>query len=294
MSDKVYANMRVMRFKSVLRSLINMTLAWIEVAKRWLLSLAGQARRKKQIIICGYPRSGTSLFYNMLSSSLLGFVIDDRETSALDSVWKYDNHASKSPVDLFRLGDIAKRNIHDKELCVIVMIRDIRDIITSRHQFAPDSYVISFQGAYSFSGVYPNYIKKFDGPGIERYYSVMERLIKDNSLNLIFIRYEDLVADADKCQKKVAVSFGVQFDGLFSNYHLRKDRHKIKYEGDHTSLDKSLDKSSEAVETKYVKRWTNPEYKERIHEQFSEHPKLFEILLNQGYENSQDWYKEYE
>lgn len=294
MSEKVHENERAIRIKSVLRRLIYMTLAWIEIAKRWLRSLAGQAKRKKQIIICGYPRSGTSLFYNMLSSSLLGFQIDDRETSALDSVWKYDDHASKSPVDLFRLGDIAKKNIHNKELCVIVMIRDIRDIITSRHQFAPDSFVISYQGAYSFSGVYPSYLKKFDGPGIERYYSVMEELINDDSFNLIFIRYEDLVADADKCQQKVAISFGVQFDGLFSRYHLRKDRHKIKYEGEHTSLDKSLDKSSDAVETKYVKRWTNQEYRKRIKEQFSEHPKLFEILLKQGYENSQAWYKEYE
>ncbi len=283
------------RIKLILRKLVNTQLRGVERLKRIISRLVGlEAHGKKQIIICGYPRSGTSLFYNMLSSALQNFNIDSWETSALDSIWKFDNHASKSPVDLFQLNEIASKNIHNKELCVVVLMRDIRDIITSRHQFAPDDFVIGYEGAYSFSGEYPNYKKKFDGPGVERYYSIMKDLSDNELFNLIVIKYEHLVSDPDKCQKSILKAFNVEFDGSFSEYHLRKERHKLKYEGKHSALDKKLEKSSDAVEKKYVKRWSEPEYSKRIAEQFTNHPQLFDILIEQGYEASRDWYQEYE
>jgi len=293
MSNIGLNNMLLSNVKRVIRTLIHETRVWIEKIKRWLSqAFISEQEKKKQLIICGYPRSGTSLFYNMISSSLKGFNIDNWETSALDSIWRFDNHASKSPVDLFQLTEVVESNVHDKDLCVIILIRDIRDIITSRHQFSPDDFVIGYQGAYSFSGEYPNYKKKFDGPGIGKYYSVMNELSDNNLFNLIIIKYEDLVSDPDKCQKKVASTFNLPFDGLFSSYHLRKDQHKLKYEGKFSALDKTLEKSSSQVEKKFVKRWAELAYKERIIEQFTDYPQLFEILIEQGYEETRDWFNE--
>ena len=274
--------------------MINKLLILRELIKRWVANISGTAKNgKKQLIICGYPRSGTSLFYNMVASSIQGFNVDEWETSAIDSIWRYDNHASKAPIDIFNLESIAEKNIHNKELCVVVLMRDARDIITSHHQFSPDDFVIGYQGAYSFSGEYPDYVKKFDGPGIEKYYSAMLKLAGNDKFNLLVIKYEDVVADPDACQLRMSETFSIEFDGTFSSYHLRKDKHKLKYEGKHTSLDKKLEKSSSQVEKKFVKRWADDKYRDRIKEQFTDYPQLFDILIEQGYEKSTDWFEEF-
>jgi len=280
--------------KLFLRYVFNRSLIAREISKRWLSNFTVHDRgRKKQLIICGYPRSGTSLFYNMVTSSIQNFNVDEWETTAADSIWRYDNHASKAPVDLFCLQQITEKNIHNKEICVVILMRDVRDIITSRHQFAPDSFVIGYQGAYSFSGEYPNYKKKFDGPGIGKYYSVMQTLSTNDDINFIIVKYEDIVTNPDACQARLAKTFDIDFDGDFSSYHLRKDKHKLKYKGKHAALDKTLEKSSSAVEKKFVKRWSDPVYKDRVREQFTDYPKLFDILIEQGYEKSTDWFDEF-
>jgi hypothetical protein len=66
------------------------------------------ARARKQIVICGFPRSGTSLLYNMLAGGLPHFAHDEFEASALQSVWRFEDHLSKLPLDILRLPELAR------------------------------------------------------------------------------------------------------------------------------------------------------------------------------------------
>ena len=280
--------------KSVLRRIYDAGRIYLEVVKRKFSRITSSNNEKnRQLIVCGYPRSGTTMFYNMLSSSLSEFIIDQWETSALESIWRYKSHASKHPIDVFNIDEIEKKNIHNKDLLVVVLIRDIRDIITSKHLFAPDSYLIGNEGAYTFSGEYPDYKKLFNGPGIEEYYKSINRLI-DSNINLHLVRYEELVSDPDSEQGKLEREYGLKFEGKFSDYHLHKDRHKIKYEGKKASLDNDLVKSSKAVEkTKYIERWRSEDHRDRIIEQFKRYPQLFDMLIDYGYEDSKKWFDPY-
>ena len=71
-----------------------------------------------QLVVCGYPRSGTSMFYNMLSSSLVDFSFTDNEKSALKIVWKYGDFVTKCPHDVIKLsrGKIQQLNVHNKKI----------------------------------------------------------------------------------------------------------------------------------------------------------------------------------
>src|SRR5208282_5541449 len=55
---------------------------------------------KKQVIICGYSRGGTSLFYNMMSATVRGFKCGAFEPSGLKYLKCYGNLISKKPLDL--------------------------------------------------------------------------------------------------------------------------------------------------------------------------------------------------
>ncbi|MEO1959767.1 MAG: hypothetical protein ABGW82_02115, partial [Paracoccus sp. (in: a-proteobacteria)] len=55
----------------------------------------------RHIVIAGYPRSGTTMFYNMMRHSLPGFKYPPREVPAAGYVSVPGNYVTKRPLDIF-------------------------------------------------------------------------------------------------------------------------------------------------------------------------------------------------
>ena len=170
----------------------------IRAIGRRILGLPGD----KQLLVCGFPRGGTSLFYNMLSTSLRGFEFTSFEYTATRLIHRFGNSASKTPLDILLLDQLFIENIHRKELLVFIIVRDPRDLVTSKHPMLPDRYFIGYDHSWwpqnrEFSEW------EYHAAGIGEIYGAICRAQKVHSKSVMTISYEDLCADADLVQKLV-------------------------------------------------------------------------------------------
>lgn len=248
---------------------------------------------QKQIVICGYSRGGTSLLYNMVSATLRGFRLDQNEVSALESIRRMENHASKEPVDVFVIPDLVRRNILGKELHVVVCIRDLRDIITSKHPNIPDRYAINYADRWSPRGAYPNYTAVKVPLGIRAVHAAIESLKTLAGVRLNFVYYEELVENPDAVQARLAEALGVTFAGRFSEFHEHPEKHAYRYADRIKALDPSLARENSSVDRSRHGKWRRPEHARRIYDEFSQHPQLFDVLRQYGYESNDAWFAPY-
>lgn len=246
--------------------------------------------QQTQLIVCGYPRGGTSLLYNMLSATLqhkLKFT--DFEKYYIHHIHKLGNIASKAPLDINHLEHIDELNIHDKKIAIIIVIRDIRDVISSKHPIKTDDYFIGHDFSYWPNG--KNLEQwTYDAPGVvpitEKIRAIQHRP------DVILVKYEDLVKDPDAVQSTLQKTFDLPFEGLFSKYHEFKGDLAYKYEGKYQAKDESLVLEGKAV-TNRAKRWQQEQYRDRIIQQCEACPQLLDILIEFGYETDKDWFEQY-
>lgn len=250
-----------------------------------LLKKAGV--RQHQLIVCGYPRGGTSLLYNMLASTLsTNFKFTEFEKYFIHLLHKLGNIASKAPLDIINLEYLDRLNIHKKEIALIVVIRDIREVITSKHPIYPDDYFIGFDGSYWPQDEGLN-SWSCDAPGVlEVTEKIREAMGRDD---VLVVRYEDLVSDPDRIQSLIKDKFNYDFSLPFSQYHMAKDKHSYKYEGKYKPKDSSLVLEGKPVLVKEDK-WRQNNNLARVKEQFEQCDELFSILIEFGYETDRKWF----
>jgi hypothetical protein len=252
------------------------------------LGLFGYTQR--QLVVCGYPRSGTSLIYNMLSASLgTHFKFLPFENYFIYSIHRIGSIATKAPMDLFHLKELSSLNVNNKDIIVIIMVRDIREILTSKHPIYPDEYFIGYDSSF-----WPQ-TKEFtewayNAPGIINIYEEICRVKDLKGVKLI--KYESLVLCPDSVQDKINDRFDLHFVGEFSNYHLDSKELPYKYEGKYKANNESLVLEGKQVVNKEA-RWRKEEYKDRIVSQFKACPQLFDILIDYGYEKDRSWFDLY-
>ncbi len=246
--------------------------------------------QQHQVVICGFPRSGTSLLLNMMASSLPSFRHDTFESYVIHRIHRIGDFITKAPMDVFNVRHLDRLNGNVKRLAIIVMIRDVRDVITSRHPLLPDEYFIGHDHSW-----WPQdrHFKqwRFDAPGVMAIFDEIERI--RNRADVALVRYEDLVLDADVVQESLGVRFSLPFNGRFSEYHLSSVEPAYRYEGRFLAKDKSLVQEGSPVNDTRVARWRRqPELWSRVREQFMACDRLFEVLATYGYESSRDWIDE--
>ncbi len=240
----------------------------------------------RQIVVCGFPRGGTSLLYNMLSSSLDGFGFAEFEVAAWKVIARWGDFASKKPLDVLILDDLVRRNIHGKRLVAIVMLRDPRDLITSVHPNVPDRYFLDYEGSWTPHARGP----RREPYGIRAIHAAIQRAQRIEGMEVILVRYEDLVADPDRIQQALAARIGVEFNSRFSDFHRRPERHAYRYAGKNAPKDPSLVRENSAVDRSRHGKWNCPEHAARIARHFQEHPGLFELVRQLGYEQDDSWF----
>jgi len=253
-----------------------------------LLSWGGY--KQKQLIVCGYPRSGTSLLYNMLSASLgSSFKFTEFEKYFMFLIHKLGNIASKAPLDVMHLGFLDQMNVNQKKLIILIVVRDIREIVTSRHPILPDRYFIGHD--FSYWPKDQDFTEwDYVAPGVIS----ISREIR-NALgrsDVLLVKYEDLVANPELVQKEISQKFSIVFQGSFRDYNKSGKELPYKYSGKYKAKDQSLVLEGGDVVVKSP-RWKKCEHRERILDQFQQCEELFDLLVEYGYEKDRSWFSEF-
>lgn len=219
---------------------------------------------RTHVLICGFPRSGTTMLQLMLENALPDARRFGREIGgwrAATYAWR--NHAvviSKVPHDVFRLAPL--RNFYagrGATLKIILMVRDPRDVLTSQRKFGgPEGYCVPPERWRRYSEAFSR----------ERH-----------ATDCMIVRYEDLVDDPDRQQQRIERFTGEAMQLPFSRFHAvdRPDFHTDTLNG------------LRPVETALVRRWRAPEHRARIEQMLEEIPELPAALADLGYEPDTAW-----
>lgn len=233
------------------------------------------------VIVCGYSRSGTTMFYNMLRNSVTDYNFFDKEVSAVNVIgFDKNNYITKSPLDIFRLDSITRANVFAKKVILLILIRDIRSILTSYHKAVPDDYFIAYDLQYS-----PDYEGNltYKNPGIIPTANAIKKAIKNKHFESIVIRYEDLVKNPAEQEIKLKNKLGLNFKDHFENFYRHHIPEKLTRQ---LNNPRPLDKSR-------LNAWKLAEHSQRIRSQFTRCPDLFKLLIEYGYEKNNDWFDIY-
>jgi len=220
------------------------------------VSEAKAQRRPRRVHVVGCHRSGTTLLAQLL---WYGFRFDDRaehEASLFEPIPRgVDLYLSKKPPDTVRINSVFRK---DPDLYVIAMIRDPRNVITSRHRRKPDVYFSSFWRW--------------------EHYLTAIRSVESHPRYLV-IRFEDLVNDADREQQRIKDRF--PFLELKRTFHVYPKDAEVP-----TKARVSLNGVRE-FDPGGLDRWR--EELPRLKAELARHPSLSTWLVQLGYEPDDQW-----
>lgn len=235
-------------------------------------------KRESHIVICGFPRSGTSLLYNMMSATLVDYKHIKGEKPCLELLYEKGCWISKNPNDLFSVKKAYLRNARRKKLFFLVIVRDPRDVMTSKHQIYRDGYFIGYEG--SINGSY----------GLRDLYEQYKVLLADKKISnkIFFTTYEELVEDSEALQARFSMFTGIDFDGDWAEFH--SSGGDLAYSPGEQATG---ERAAAPLQNDRVCKWKNDTHRARICQQFTDYPQLFDVLVDLGYEDDQNWFTEY-
>ncbi|MCA9175512.1 MAG: sulfotransferase domain-containing protein [Planctomycetales bacterium] len=220
---------------------------------------------RTHILICGLPRSGSTLLQLMMDTVLPAarkFKKEIRGWRAATS--RLRNHAvmlTKRPRDILEIGRVrAFYADRDAALRVIVTIRDPRDALTSRHPRSAKHRPYHISTAV-WHELYP----------------ALLRQVRDDR-NMV-VRYEQLVADTGRIELDIERFVGERFAQPFSQF-----QDSIPHQFKTGPLN-----GIRAVDTSSVGRWQAPEHEARIGEILHDVPDFAQHLIELGYETDAAW-----
>ncbi|HEX4125440.1 MAG TPA: sulfotransferase [Tepidisphaeraceae bacterium] len=220
------------------------------------------------VLICGFPRSGTTMLQMMIENGLPQARRFGVETGGWRAAtYTLRNHPiviSKVPHDVFRLEPLRKFYAGRKAaLRIILMVRDPRDVLTStRKEGGPLGYVV---GAERW----------------RRYYNAF--CATRESADVIVVRYEDLVQDVPGQQHRIELFTGENMAVPFDQFHTVE----------RPDFDLKTLNGLRPVETSLLRRWAAEAHRPRIEQMLRELPELPRALVDLGYEKDEGWTEAY-
>ena len=222
------------------------------------------------LVICGFPRSGTTLLQLMAETAYPSARVFGHERSGLSAARNdFPGRApliiSKQPDDLFWIDEIRdcyrERGTRTR-VRFIVNVRDPRAILTSVHGLNRDVYWVSVDRWRAIYDHY-NYVRQFDDVSV--------------------IEYRDIVLAPDKARQQLQAALGVEPERAVTAFH-----ETVPADFDTTALNgvRPLDPST-------LDKWRSPRHRARIRQLLEEMPELPERLVEMGYEPDDAWVREY-
>jgi hypothetical protein len=207
------------------------------------------------------PRSGTTLMAEMMYNCFNIDLYSGKEDRIGTLPFGDGNvFLTKSPKDIVIVDDVLK---YMKKIYVIYMLRDPRDVISSKHPSDNKRYWSSLK-----------FWKLFTPFG--------HKLC--NHPRFITVRYEDLVQDPDHIQKIIQERMPfLKSKELFSNFH--------KSANPSPEYKESL-RGLRPVNTDTIGNWRN--HKGRVLGQIKKHGSITDDLIRYGYEKDSSWERELE
>jgi Sulfotransferase domain len=234
----------------------------------------------RHVFVCGYSRSGTTMFYNMLRTTVTNFRFLEHESPARTVIAASpDAYVTKRPLDIFDVDKILAANALRKKVSCIILIRDLRSIVTSRHQSVPNDYFIGFDHQYFIKDGQATYTN----PGILQIHRAIARTWQRRDLAKVILRYEDILKDMENIQRQLGAALGFEYQGSFADFHT----HETPYR-----LERALN-ARRAPDAENIEAWRAPKHRPRIRDQFTRCPQLFDLLKRYGYETDDRWFDDY-
>lgn len=231
----------------------------------------------RQIVLCGASRGGTTLLYNMMRGTVRGAHCPDSERTAL----RYLSSprplvVTKRPLDVLRVETIRRGNWMGKRLTFVFVLRDPRSLVSSTHRSVPGTY---FQG-FDYTSFVADGWSSYSNPGLFAWAEALDRARALADIDYSLVRYEDLVADADAEQARLAEDLDLAFDGRFSEFHLQP-------------IPERLQRALNGVrppDPGGIDAWRRAPRLARVVRQFTIAPALFAVTERWGYGADRGWF----
>ena len=231
---------------------------------------AGWSRRtplRTHVVICGFPRAGTTLLGLMLQVAYPQARAFPRERAALRVAYHtHRNHRlmiSKRPDDVFYLD--ALRSIYRyrrPSVRFLLAMRDPRAVLTSIHQTAKDRYYVA----------------------PERWRATYQHLHANRAQpDCLTIRFEDLVTDIRSIEKAIVEFVGEEPASPFDAF---VDRVPAGFRATALNGVRALDPGA-------IDKWREPRHRDRISQMLHAIPDLPDTLVREGYETDTTWADSY-
>lgn len=220
------------------------------------------------------------MFYNMLRTSVSNFQFLERETPAHLVIGDTPECVvTKRPLDIFNIDQIVSANRFRKQIGCIILVRDVRSIVTSRHKRVPDDYFIGFDHQYFVHAGQ----KSHTNPGILQTNAAIAVAWQRRDIGIVVLRYEDILRDTESTQSRLGQVFGFRYTGSFRDFHKHGIPDELEYQLNEV---RPLDVAA-------IDAWREPRHRARIRDQFTRCPRLFDILKAYGYEKDDRWFDAY-
>lgn len=219
------------------------------------------------VVICGFPRSGTTLLQLMVETSTPEAKAFGNERSGM-AVARYTwpgRHRvliSKKPDDIFRVSELRDYYRGRRTRArFILSVRDPRAVLTSVHVSKPGYCVPA-----------------------EKWRAVHEHLAYQRQRDdVMVVEYRDLVEQPNDVQARIAGFVGCEIGRPFDQFHS-----DVPSNFDTRALNgvRPLDRAS-------LDKWRAADHRPRIRQLLAELPELPERLIEMGYEPDRGWMQDY-
>lgn len=231
------------------------------------LRLFGLVPIRTHVVICGFPRSGTTLLQLMVETSTAGARVFGRERSALNvarRVWpgRHPVLITKRPDDVFRIGEVRDYYRGRRtEVRFVVSVRDPRAVLTSIFVDKP-GYLVSSE-KWRAVHEHVRYARQFP--------------------DVTVVEYRRVVEMPEAVQTELAAFTGCEIATRFDQFHA-----SVPANFDTRALNgvRPLDRRS-------FDKWRHPKHRARIQQVLAEIPELPQRLIEMGYEGDAAWIEEY-
>lgn len=215
----------------------------------------------KRIVICGSPRSGTTLM-NEFMKCFYGTYVMNREEYALRFPYLVVNKkyiVTKHPLDFSNIDKII--DVYNDPY-ILFMLRDPRDVIVSKHFKYKDQYFVNFT-------LWEKAIHAFESTDYDK---------------KLLVKYEELIRKPNVYQKEIARQINLESKSNFEDYYQFVDkRHQdVKALGGVRNVDPGNFGKFKAKENY-----------NRIKTQLNNYPQMSDYLIKYGYEKNKEWEEEY-